>query len=144
METENDPGAECHAIIVEYHGDIDRGRATAAIAHFADDAQFEAHGQRLHGRAEILGFLTAREGRTDRHTVHLIANSLVRQVSDAEVAISALVMLHVRHPDGRYALDRVLDTVHHFRLTAAGWKIAARTSTPLHDSPTLQATGAHK
>jgi ketosteroid isomerase-like protein len=121
---------QCLGIVVAYHGDIDRGRATAAIDHFTADASFEARGEQLQGREQILGFLADRERRTDRHTVHVVTNASSTQTDDG-IAVSALVLLHVRGAQG-YALERVLDTVHRFRPTEQGWKIAARTSAPLH------------
>jgi len=126
------PDAQCRAIIVNYHGDIDRGRASTAIVHFDDDAEFEARGEQLRGREQILRFLTDREARTDRHTVHVVANPVTIEASNDTVEVSALIMLHVRNAEGGYALERVLDTVHRFRSTACEWKIVSRTSTPLH------------
>jgi len=73
-----------------------------------------------------------REARTDRHTVHVVANPVTTETSNDTVEVSALIMLHVRNAEGGYALERVLDTVHRFRSTACGWKIVSRTSTPLH------------
>lgn len=127
------PAAQCHAVIVDYHGDIDRGRARAAIVYFGDDAEFEARGEQLRGRDQILQFLTDREARTDRHTAHVVANPVTTAVSDDTVEISALIMLHVRNGKGGYELERVLDTVHRFRHTPSGWKIESRTSKPLHE-----------
>jgi ketosteroid isomerase-like protein len=130
------PADWCRDIVVAYHGDIDRGHATTAIGYFADDALFEAGGRQLRGRDAILGFLADRERRADRHTVHVIANTITSQTlseggEPAEISVSALVLLHVRGADGGYALERVLDTVHLFRPTQDGWKIVARQSAPL-------------
>lgn len=133
-----DVSAACHTVLVEYHRAIDTGRATAALEHFAEDAVFEARGHRFTGREEIRGFLTEREAMTDRASVHVVAN--VRTVSGAtpdEPALSALVLLHARRPDGSYALERVLDTVHRFRRCGDCWCITSRESSPLHASDPL-------
>jgi hypothetical protein len=126
----------CWALVANYHRDIDRGRATAGIGAFADDAQFEAHGRVFRGKPEILGFLTAREADAGRQTVHVLANeTLIGQDEEGDlrrVELRAMVLLHVRQPDGTYLLDRVLDTVHQFRYSDGEWRITRRTSTPLH------------
>ncbi|MEU5298348.1 nuclear transport factor 2 family protein [Streptomyces umbrinus] len=129
----------CRALVVSYHRDIDSGRATAGIGAFADDAEFEAHGRVFRGRDEILGFLKAREADTGRQTVHVLANEVVTGHDDEDdgsgrkrVELQAMVLLHVRQPDGAYVLDRVLNTVHRFRHAGGEWRITRRTSRPLH------------
>ena len=69
---QDDAGSHCPALVVGCHQDIDRGRATAGIDVFADDAEFEAHGRVFRGRSEILDFLRAREADTARQTVHVL------------------------------------------------------------------------
>jgi ketosteroid isomerase-like protein len=125
--------ASARATVVAYHAAIDRSRATAALPLFAEDAHFEAKGEVLQGHAEIGGFLSYREAQRDRHTVHVIANETAEHVGADEVELSAFVLLHVRRPDGGYALERVLDTVHRVRRTDGGWRIARRSSRPLHE-----------
>lgn len=126
------PVMECQQILVSYHGDIDRSRATAAIDHFSDDAEFEARGQRLRGRAQILEFLTHRESMTDRHTAHVVVNVVELPAAEGELTLSAMILLLSAQPGGGYELEKVLDTVHRFVQTPEGWRIAARTSGPLH------------
>jgi hypothetical protein len=132
MTDHHSPDKQCRALIVNYHGDIDRGRASAAIRYFDEDAEFEARGERLRGREQILRFLTDREAQTARHTVHVVANPVTVESSDDAVEISALIMLHVRNHEGGYALERVLDTRHRFRSTPSGYNIVSRRSTPIH------------
>jgi hypothetical protein len=136
LATRGDAVSRCRALVVGYHSDIDSGRATAAIIAFADDAEFEAHGRIYRGRAEILGFLSAREADTARQTAHVIANEVVTgqddESDDSRVELRAMVLLHVRQPDGSYLLDRVLSTVHQFRYSGGEWLITRRTSRPLH------------
>jgi hypothetical protein len=131
-----DAVSRCWALLAGYHRDIDTGRATAGIGAFADNAEFEAHGRVFRGRAEILGFLSARQADTGRRTVHVIANEVVTGQDDEgdgdRVELRAMVLLHVRQPDGSYLLDRVLDTVHQFRYSGGEWRITRRTSRPLH------------
>lgn len=135
----SDAVGRCRALVVGYHRDIDSGRATAGIGAFADDAEFEAHGGVFRGRDEILGFLGAREADTGRQTVHVLANEVVTGQDgeddgrdDRRVELRTMVLLHVRRPDGVYVLDRVLDTVHRFRLSGGQWRITHRLSRPLH------------
>lgn len=135
----SDAVGHCRALVVRYHRDIDSGRATAGIGAFADDAEFEAHGRVFRGRDEILGFLKAREADTGRQTVHVLANEVVTGQGDDDdgsvhkrVELQAMVLLHVRKPDGAYVLDRVLNTVHRFRHAGGEWRITHRTSRPLH------------
>lgn len=45
---------------------------------FTDDASFAARGQELHGRQAIARFLEERQAETERHTVHALANEIVR------------------------------------------------------------------
>ena len=132
MDDHRSPAALCRAAIIDYHGDIDRGRATAAIRFFDEDASFEARGEVLRGHEQILCFLENRQAQTGRHTLHLIGNAVTIAASAESVEIGALVLLHVRDEHGGYGLERVLDTVHRFRATESGWKITARRSTPLH------------
>ncbi|MFI8893515.1 nuclear transport factor 2 family protein [Streptomyces paradoxus] len=131
-----DAVSHCRALLVGYHRDIDSGRATAGIGAFADDAEFEAHGRVFRGRAEILDFLSAREANTGRQTVHVLANEVVTVQDDEpggeRVELRTVVLLHVRQPDGAYALDRVLETVHHFSHIGGRWRITRRASAPLH------------
>jgi len=124
--------ARCRGLVADYLRAIDSGRATAAIDAFAEDADFEAHGQVFRGHAEIRGFLTRREADTARQTAHVLANEVVTRHDDGGIELRALLLLHVRQPDGSYRLDRVLDTVHQFRNGGGGWRIARRTATPLH------------
>jgi hypothetical protein len=136
LATRGDAVSCCRALVIGYHRDIDSGRATAGISAFADGAEFEARGRVFRGRAEILGFLSAREADTRRQTVHVIANEVpTTQDGDSDVGraeLRATVLLHVRQPDGGYLLDRVLDTVHQFRSSGGEWLITRRTSRPLH------------
>lgn len=125
--------ASARAVVVAYHAAIDRGRATAALPLFAENAHFEAKGQVLRGHAEIGRFLNHRESQRDRLTVHVIANETAEHVGADEVELSAFVLLHVRRPNGEYALERVLDTVHRVRRTDGEWCIARRSSRPLHE-----------
>ncbi len=127
----------CRALVAGYHRDIDSGRATAGIHAFTDDAEFEAHGRIHRGRAEILEFLRSREADTARQTVHVLANELATgpDVPNGEIELRAMVLLHVRQPDGTYALDRVLDTVHRLRCIDGEWLVGHRSSRPLHPTP---------
>lgn len=132
----SDAVGHCRTLVVSYHRDIDSGRATAGIGAFADDAEFEAHGRVFRGRDEIFGFLEAREANTGRQTVHVLANEVVTGQDDGgddeRVELQAMVLLHVRRPDGAYVLDRVLSTVHRFRHSGGEWRITHRISRPLH------------
>jgi ketosteroid isomerase-like protein len=127
-----DAVAACRALVLRYHRDIDRGRATAGIDVFAENAEFTVRGQIMRGRGEILGFLTDRERQTDRHTVHVIANEVVVAADDDHAELDAFVLLHGRQADGGYHLDHVLDTRHTFRRDGDTWLITRRTSVPLH------------
>ncbi len=124
----------CRALVLGYHRDIDRGHATAGIDAFAENAEFEARGQVMRGRGEILGFLIQREQQADRHTVHVIANEIVVASGDDHIELDAFVLLYVRQADGGYHLDRVLDTRHTFRRDGGTWLITRRTSVPLHSA----------
>lgn len=107
------PGADaeqCRALLLDFLAAIDRGQATAALDLFTPDAVFDARGTALHGHDEIGRFLAARERETDRHTVHVISNDVVRRHDDHELALSALLALYERQSDGIYQLDRILDT----------------------------------
>ncbi len=136
LDDRGDTESQCRALVVGYHREIDSGRATAGISAFADDAEFEAHGRIIRGRDEILGFLTAREADIGRQTVHVIANEVLTGQDggsdDKRVELQAMILLHVRQPDGAYLLDRVLSTVHQFRYADGEWLITRRTSRPLH------------
>ncbi|MER7692467.1 nuclear transport factor 2 family protein [Streptomyces sp. NPDC097610] len=131
-----DAVSHCRALVVGYHRDIDSGRATAGIGAFADDAEFEAHGQVFRGRSEILDFLRVREANAGRHTVHVLANETATPLAAGphgdRVELQAMVLLHVRQPDGAYVLDRVLVTEHQFSCSDEKWQITRRTSRPLH------------
>jgi ketosteroid isomerase-like protein len=119
-------------VVLAYHRAIDAGHATEGIGLFTEDALFQARGSELTGRDAILGFLTEREAQRDRHTVHVVANAVARRRAADEAEVAALILLHVRQPDGGYALERVLDTVHVLRRNRGGWQICKRYSSPLH------------
>lgn len=122
-------------VVLAYHRAIDTGHATDGLELFTADATFQAKGMELVGREAISGFLADRESQTERHTVHVVANvSVLREESD-EVELSALVLLHVRHADGRYVLERVLDTTHVVTRGSSGWQVHRRSSRPLHAAP---------
>ncbi|WP_371574635.1 nuclear transport factor 2 family protein [Streptomyces sp. NBC_01314] len=93
-------------------------------------------GRVFRGRDEILGFLKAREADTGRQTVHVLANEVVTGQDDGSdakgIELRAMVLLHVRQPDGAYILDRVLNTVHRLRYAGGEWRITHRASRPLH------------
>lgn len=119
-------------VVLAYHRAIDTGRALEAVGLFSDDAVFQAKGVELVGRDAITGFLADRQAQTGRHTVHVVANvSVVREDRD-EVELRAFILLHVVQPDGRYDLERVLDTTHVIGRSAAGWRVQRRSSQPLH------------
>jgi hypothetical protein len=130
----DDDVSQCRQQVIGYHLAIDRGRATTGIDAFTDDAEFELRGERLHGRAAILEFLTRREAMTERLTAHQISNEHVVAQSADELVLGCLVQLYLRGADGTYDLEKILDTTHTLRRTAEGWRIAQRTSRPLHGS----------
>lgn len=135
VTTDREAMLHCRELVLGYHHAIDSGRATAGIGAFADDAEFEAHGRVFRGREEVLGFLTEREAKVDRHTVHMIVNDTTA-VRGQAIEMHAVVLLNVRRVDGSYGLERVLDTVHTFRQVEGNWRIASRTSRQLHpDTP---------
>ncbi|MDX3612207.1 hypothetical protein [Streptomyces europaeiscabiei] len=84
--------------------------AAAGIDVFADDAECESHSQVFRGRSEILDFLRARETDAARQAFHLLANEVTTAQAGGphgkSVELRALILLHVRQPDGAYALDR--------------------------------------
>lgn len=90
----------CHTVLIDFLAAIDHGHATTAVDLFTDDASFAAGGQQLHGRDAISRFLAEREAEIERHTVHLVANEVSRQVTDSEVELDALIVLFVRQPTG--------------------------------------------
>jgi SnoaL-like protein len=137
--TDSDAMTRCRELVAGYLRHIDSGRATEGIDVFAPDAQIEAHGRVFRGRAEILGFLADREANRARQTVHVLANEVMTS-GDAEpgrdgsrcIESRALVLLHIRQPDGCYRLERVLDAVHQLHHIDNQWRITRRTMTPLH------------
>jgi len=129
-----EPAVQCHTVLVEILGAIDRGQATQALELFTPDASLEADGKQLHGRDEIASFL-AEAQRQDRHTAHLITNEVVRRATDDEIELTALTFHYKPQADGKYRLEGVLDTTQAFRRTPDGWRIHRRTSTPLHPLP---------
>lgn len=129
-------GARCLERVIAYHYDIDRGAATNGLAHFAEDAVFEAHGQRYVGREGIMAFLKHREAQTERQTVHVITGPRFSRAEDGSIFIGALALINVRNVEGQYTVNRVLDMVHRFAETTEGWLIAERRSKPLHRSIT--------
>lgn len=134
------PAAQCHAVLVDFLAAIDRGRATQALRLFTSDASFDARGRQLRGHEEIRRFLSAREADTDRHTVHLLANEVVRRCTSEELELTALLLLYERRLDGQYQVERVLDTAQTFRRTSDGWRISSRATTPLHPAATAART----
>jgi len=127
-------------VVLAYHRAIDTGRASEGIDFFTDDAVLQAKGMNLVGREAIAGFLNERQSQTERHTVHVVANVSIVRAQPDEVELAALVLLHVQQDDGRYDLERVLDTTHVVTRTSAGWRVHRRLSRPLH-APRSDAAG---
>lgn len=130
---QEDAGSRCLALVGgchQYIDYIDRVRAAAGIDEFADDAEFEAHSQVFRGRSEILDFLRAREADVASHAFHVLA----KEVTSAQdggphaksVELRALILPHVRQPEGAHALDRVLSTTHQFSHTGGRRRITRR------------------
>jgi len=111
---------------------VDHGEATQALDLFTDDASFAARGQQLHGHVAIAAFLREREAETDRHTVHVVTNDVVRSAGDDEIVLSATLLLHERDSDGRYAIHRVLHTTQTLRRDRDRWRIRDRSTRPIH------------
>ncbi len=123
--------AACRALLVDFLTAIDHGRASEALDLFTPDASFATDDGQLRGHGEIAAFLTAREAETDRHTAHLIGNDIVNRTGHDELELKAMLVLHRRAHDGRWHIERILDTTQGFQRTIAGWRITARTTTPL-------------
>ncbi|SDT07742.1 SnoaL-like domain-containing protein [Brevibacterium sandarakinum] len=123
---------QCRTLLIDFLTAIDQGRATDALELFTPDAVFDARGTTLRGHDGIADFLAAREGETERHTVHVIVNDAVRRHEDREIELTALLMLYERQSDGTYRLDRILDTAQTFQRLSSGWRISARTTRPVH------------
>ncbi len=128
--TSNAAAVGCHTVLIDFLAAIDHGHATTAVDLFTDDASFAARGQQLQGRDAISWFLAEREAETERHTVHVVANEVARQITDNRVELDALIVLLVRQPTG-YSIDRILDTTQVFSWTEAGWRIACRSTRPV-------------
>jgi ketosteroid isomerase-like protein len=126
--------AACRATLIDFLAAIDHGHATTALDLFTDDASFAARGQQLHGHEAIGAFLDEREAETERHTVHVVTNDVLRSASDDEIVLSAMLLLHERDSDGRYAIQRVLDTTQTFRRDRDRWRIRDRSTRPIHPS----------
>lgn len=123
---------QCRTLLIDFLAAIDHGRATDALELFTPDAVFDARGATLRGHEEIAGFLAAREGETQRQTVHVITNDAVRCHDDHDLELTALLILYERAIDGTYRLDRILDTTQTFQRLPSGWRISSRTTRPAH------------
>ena len=119
-------------VVLGYHRAIDSGHATAAIGAFTEDAEFQAHGQLLSGTEQILGFLSAREAKVDRKTVHVFANETTTGLGDDGVELRAIVLIHVQQSNGQYVVENVVDTVHCLIQAGDQWKVSRRYSARLH------------
>lgn len=84
-----EPAVQCHTVLVEILGAIDRGQATQALELFTPDASLEADGKQLHGRDEIASFLAEAQATRPPHA-HLITNEVVRRATDDEIELTAL------------------------------------------------------
>jgi len=125
----DDAVSACRGVLIDFLAAIDRGRATDALDLFTSDASFAARGSQLHGREAIAAFLADREAQTHRHTVHVVANDTVRERTDEQLTLTALLLLYERAGDGSFELDRVLNTTQTFRRGPDGWRIAHRATT---------------
>jgi uncharacterized protein (TIGR02246 family) len=122
----------CRATLIDFLAAIDHGHATAALDLFTDDASFAARGQQLRGHEAIAAFLHEREAETERHTVHVVTNDVLRSATDDEIVLSATLLLHERDSAGRYAIQRVLDTTQTFSRDRDRWRICERSTRPVH------------
>ena len=128
------------SIVLGLYEAIDSGRATAALDLFAADAVFEGPTGLLEGAAEISGFLTARERNTERRTVHVLNNVVIRQLDERDVEVRGVMMIYTPDAVGHWQLERVLRVRHVVRTVEGATQIVARLREPL-ESPA--ATEAH-
>ncbi len=127
--------AACRATLVDFLSAIDHGHATAALELFTEDASFAARGQQLHGRDAIARFLRERQAESGRHTVHVLANEVIRSATADRLELTAMLLLHEREPGGSYAIHRALDTSQTFHRNHDRWRIHDRSTHPIHPPP---------
>lgn len=121
--------AECEDLFLDFHGLIDAGRAREAIDLFTEDGSFEVRGRPFEGRDAILGFLTARESRTDRHTRHAAANFRFRRTSATTAQATAMLTIFASEGDGHRSSvpEAVSDCEIEFRRDDDGrWRTTTR------------------
>lgn len=132
-----DPAAACRATLVDFHGAVDHGRASEALDLFTEDASIDVAGQRIEGREQIAAFLAGRQAQTDRQTVHVFTNDVVREQTADQLTLTALLQLWEGTSDGSFALGRIVHTTQTFRRGPDRWRIAERRIAPA----TVEAAG---
>jgi SnoaL-like protein len=80
-----DISAATSSILSRLFHSLDRSEYGVLVECFAASGTWERQGKILRGRAEILDSLAARA--TTLHTIHLVQNFLIDEVSDHEAAI---------------------------------------------------------
>lgn len=86
----------CRNVLVTFLHLIDEGRSLELPELFAEDGVMEAVPHSFAGRKAIREFLTSRAGgENTRRTIHALANTQFRHVSDTEVHASSVFAVHV-------------------------------------------------
>ena len=88
-------------------------------------------------RALLVDFLTAIDHGRASEALDLFTPDASFATGDGqlrghdELELKAMLVLHRRAHDGRWHIERILDTTQIFQRTIAGWRITTRTTTPL-------------
>ena len=128
------------SVVLGLYEAIDSGRATAALELFTPDAVFEGPGGVLEGTGEISAFLTARERRTERRTVHVLTNVVARRLDERDIEVRGVMMIHTPDAAGDWHMERLLRVRHVVRTVEGTVLIVARRREPL-ERPTPTAAG---
>lgn len=115
-----------------YARGLDTSRPEEAIAAFTDDAYWDATGiglDRFEGRGQILDFFR-RDASATTEQYHAITNHLIEFDGPDTAHGTNYVIAEARTTSGGY-IKAVAVNEDEYRRTSGGWKISARTITPL-------------
>jgi ketosteroid isomerase-like protein len=108
-----------------YHDHVDAGDALKALDLFTTDAVVELPGRTVEGTEQLKDFLTSRQAKTDRVTMHILNNLRVVQIADDEYAVKTLTLVYLVK-DGAKEFEGLIGVNWHVRKEGDRFLISRR------------------
>jgi ketosteroid isomerase-like protein len=123
-------------LMASYGALVDAGDAEAVSGLWADDGEYDVEGWHMRSRADIAEMVRspAHQGLISRGAAHFLGPVCVDIDGDDAIAVCESVVIRRNDDGGGYRVWRAGANHVTLRRTAAGWRIAKRTSRALDGS----------